>query len=356
MKNNLIAEPYPVDIVLHPRWWHIHEGISFDRDFFYHPKRRVEDERIMEKALYQRWGQFGLGKDRNQEIPWIGAVHLAAGYLVSEMLGCQINYKEDDSPQVICAEGDYPEVSVERAFSSSAWEQVETLKNNLYSQFGMVKGDINWGGILNTALDLKGQNLFLEMFDDPQGIHSFLKQIAEVIETFISRISGWTGTSSISVNRSLINLNQAVYLHSECSHTMISVDDYDRFLKPFDQDWSSRFKPYGIHYCGKDPDRFAESWSDLNWLDFLDVGAGGDPSILRKHLPDTFLNLRLDPVALVKQTPGQIEEDMRTLARKSGNPLLTGFCCVNLDDTVSEEQVDAIFKTADILRKEVENE
>ncbi|MBN1911772.1 MAG: hypothetical protein JW818_18675, partial [Pirellulales bacterium] len=48
----------PVDIVLHPSWWRRHEGITFDEDFFLHPARRVEVERKMEQALYDRWGRF----------------------------------------------------------------------------------------------------------------------------------------------------------------------------------------------------------------------------------------------------------------------------------------------------------
>jgi len=37
-------EMLPVDIVLAPEWWNKHAGICFDRDFFFHPARRVEDE------------------------------------------------------------------------------------------------------------------------------------------------------------------------------------------------------------------------------------------------------------------------------------------------------------------------
>ncbi|MCB5689592.1 hypothetical protein LIR30_20395, partial [Blautia wexlerae] len=35
---------------------------------------------------------------------------LAAGYLYSELMGCEILYKEDNSPQVICRELDEEEI------------------------------------------------------------------------------------------------------------------------------------------------------------------------------------------------------------------------------------------------------
>ena len=92
--------PLPVDIVLHPSWWHRHEKIDFDADFFFHPARRVEAEQQMERALYERWGRYGLGADRDQRLPQLGAVHLASGYLLPAMLGCRIEFCDDTAPQV----------------------------------------------------------------------------------------------------------------------------------------------------------------------------------------------------------------------------------------------------------------
>ena len=57
----------------------------------------------MEKALYERWGNFGLGMLRKEKRPEIGPVHLASGFLVSEMLGCRVEYYEDKAPEVIQA-------------------------------------------------------------------------------------------------------------------------------------------------------------------------------------------------------------------------------------------------------------
>ena len=42
----------PVEIVLAPEWWHKNEGMIFDRDFFFHPAKRVESEQKMEKILF----------------------------------------------------------------------------------------------------------------------------------------------------------------------------------------------------------------------------------------------------------------------------------------------------------------
>ena len=73
LRNECLNAPLlPVDIVLHPSWWHRHAGITFDEDFFFHPARRVEAERQMEGVLHERWGRYGLGADRGRDLPQIG--------------------------------------------------------------------------------------------------------------------------------------------------------------------------------------------------------------------------------------------------------------------------------------------
>mgnify|MGYP001016235530 FL=1 len=96
----------------------------------------------------------------------------------------------------------------------------------------------------------------------------------------------------------------------------------------------------------------AQSFAKIPDLDFLDVGWGGDVKILRKHLPGTFLNIRLSPVEIINQTNSEIRETITRLVKESDNPYLTGVCCINMDDKVEDEKVLEIFKTVEDLRKE----
>ena len=342
----------PVDVVLGPDWWYHHEGITFDADFFFHPARRVEVERQMEQALFDRWGRFGLGEGRNEGRPLIGAVHLAAGFLLSEMLGCRVDYLEDGPPQVVPAGVDSLDVEPDAAFETEAFRRFGTLCDTLCADYGRVLGDVNFSGILNIALDLRGQAFFMDMLDKPDAAAGFLDGIAAVIDRFTRQVAEATGTTSISVNRNVRNIPRPVFLHSECSHTMISVDDYERFLLPFDAGWSIRCRPFGIHYCGEDPHRYAEAFARLPHLDFLDVGWPGDVAALRKHLPETFLNVRYSPVEIVRQTPEEIRRTVRRLVHDSANPWLTGVCCINMDRHVKDEQVTAVFEEVEELREE----
>ena len=86
------------------------------------------------------------------------------------------------------------------------------------------------------------------------------------------------------------------------------------------------------------------------------ICSGSDVQILHQALPQTFLNLRLDPVKLREQSPDQIHILVHRLARDSSDPALTGLCCINMDDTVTDEQISAIFEAAGELRQNAKRE
>jgi hypothetical protein len=351
MNTFLENDILPVDIVLAPEWWSKNEKIVFDRDFFFHPLKRVEEEQRMEKVLYDRWGNWGLGQHKEEARPEIGAVHLAAGFLLSEMLGCSVTYSENHPPQVLPAHQDLRTIDPEKAFCSDAFQRVTKMEDSLKQKYGYLTGDINWGGILNLAMDLRGEEIFMDMMMSPDQVNEYFNGIAQVIEQFTSMMQAKTGSTSISVNRGVRHLKRPVFLHSECSHTMILAEDYEQFLLPFDQKWSVK-RPFGIHYCGPDPHRMAASFSKIPHLDYLDLGWGGDVKELRKYLPNTFFSIRLSPVEIGRQSCAEIRETIVRLVHDSGNPYLTGVCCINMDDSVSDDRISAIFDTVEELKKE----
>ena len=124
---------------------------------------------------------------------------------------------------------------------------------------------------------------------------------------------------------------------------------------PIDIAWSRRHRPFGIHYCGADPHRYANVFAKLPHLDFLDVGWGGNVAELRKFLPDTFLNIRLSPVEIIEQSADEIHSVITRLVSESANPYLTGICCINMDDAVTDDKIDVIFETVYELQQKYNN-
>jgi len=355
-RNPLLGNaPLPCEMVFAPDWWFASAGITFDEDFFFDPRRRVADERRKVQVLAERFSGWGLDDSRGADLPpQVGAVHLAAGFMIDGMMGCEIEYHESAPPTVHARDLDSlsempgSQVAVESSIYKKWLQMVDTLKQ----QYGRVEGDVNWGGPLNVALNLRGQNFFIDMIEHPKEAGQKLEDIAQTIEAFTTVVFERTGSTSISVNRTLRHFSRPVFLHSECSHTMIDLPAYRALLQPIDKRWSREQRPFGIHYCGGDADRFAQAFAELPALDFVDVGWGSDIATLRQLLPDAFLNIRYCPVAIIDHEVDEIRQTVRRMVDESGNPHLTGVCCVNMDRQVEDRKVVAILEEVRALRDE----
>ncbi len=93
-----------VDVTFHPSWWNRCAGVSFDRRFFFDAPRRVETDRAMRRALYDLFGEYGLGEKDPAPRPILFSDLIACGFLYSQLLGCEAAFSPGDAPQVLCAE------------------------------------------------------------------------------------------------------------------------------------------------------------------------------------------------------------------------------------------------------------
>ena len=154
----------------------------------------------------------------------------------------------------------------------------------LEREFGCVVGDFNLDGVLNTALQLRGQQFFLDMMEDPALAGHICDVVAETQLLVARLVAARTGTTSVSVNRSIVNVDPAIYLHSNCSVQMVSPALYKERLLPYDCRLARELRPYGIHHCGNNLHRFAPLYAATGAV-FYDVGWGSDVAAVGRALP-----------------------------------------------------------------------
>ena len=79
----------------------------------------------------------------------------------------------------------------------------------------------------------------------------------------------------------------------------------------------------------------------------------GDVALLREYLPETFFNIRLNPVEIQRYTSEELRQNITERVKASGDDLTrTGLCCVNMDKDVSDERIHEIFTIADEIVRE----
>jgi hypothetical protein len=191
----------PVEVVFHPSWWNHHYGLTFDEAFFFDPIKRVESERAMRSALHQRFGDLGLG-EADHAVPVVGPNRRPA--LPSAVLGL-IRFYDDASPEVIPAHLtdeqvrtlDAPDLETHPTFG-----KLIALMDALEAQYGTLEGDVNWEGVQNVALNLRGQQLFVDYYEKPALARRLLDVVAQTLSTMAAYVRRRTGSNSIAVNRS----------------------------------------------------------------------------------------------------------------------------------------------------------
>jgi len=333
----------PVEFVFNPNWWFRNYGISFDRPFYFDRDARIANNLLMRRALYER---FGLGEPDPEPRPVIGSMHVAGGFVVPALLGVEIRFADHEAPwQVASNLGRDQVLALKVPDLQSTWPMSELIPqmDALQQEFGWVAGDFNTDGVLNTALQVRGQQLFIDMLEDEQVAEHLFTVVTETQARVAEYVRRRTGTCSVAVNRSILNVDSAIYVHANCSAQMISPALFGKQLLRYELLLARRLPPYGIHHCGNNTHLFAELYTQTN-LRFLDVGWGSDASRVRAALPQTFLNLRLSPMRMLNEPASVIRGDVERLLAAAGGPRNAGLCCINMDYGTPDENVRAVIE------------
>ena len=82
----------------------------------------------------------------------------------------------------------------------------------------------------------------------------------------------------------------------------------------------------------------------------VDVGWGSDVTAVRQALPDVFLNLRLNPVRMLRAGPQEIAADTEALLLAAGPLANVGICCINMDHGTPDENIFAAYEVVQRYR------
>jgi uroporphyrinogen-III decarboxylase len=337
------GSPVPVEIIFNPNWWFRNYGISFEESFYFDRQARIDNDVKMRRALLDR---FGIGEKDPAPRPVAGSEFVAGGFVVPALLGCEIRFEANQAPCPVPRDLGRDEVFALRVPEiPDTWPMSALIEDMdwLERQFGSVIGDFNTDGVLNTALQLRGQQFFLDMQEDPELVEHLCSVITETQARVAAYVRARTGSCSMAVNRSITNVDRTIYVHANCSTQMVSPAMFRRSLLKYECELAARLHPYGIHHCGNNLHLFAADYSESGAA-FYDVGWGSDAGRCSKLLPDAFLNLRLSPIRMLQCTAQEIRLDISQLLEAAGRTSQVGLCCVNMDYGTPDENVNALLE------------
>jgi uroporphyrinogen-III decarboxylase len=353
MKEKIMKEFLPVELVFNPNWWHRTSGISFDKSFYMDAKTRIKNDVTMRRVLHERFGDIGLGESDPQPRPIIGSMHVAGGFVIPALLGSEIIFETDAAPQPKSMDITVEQIeALEKPNFRELWPMKPLIgdMDALEEEYGYLVGDLNTDGLLNAAYHLYGQDLFIDFYQAPERVTKLLETIAELIGDVALYIRERTGSPSIAVNRMVERVNPALFLHANCSVQMISPKSYREIQLPIEQRMAERAGLFGIHHCGNNLHQIAPVYAELPSV-FFDVGWGSNVAKCREALPDAFLNLRLDPVRMLQCTPQEITQDTENLLSAVGPLEKAGVCCINMDYGTPDDNIFAMSEVVERYRR-----
>ncbi len=337
--------PIPVEVVFNPNWWFRNHGISFDESFYLDREKRIVNDVAMRRALHER---FGLGEADPQPRPIIGSQHIAGGFVLPALLGVEIRFSQQEAAWPVPLNLTRERILALRVPDlRTTWPMNELIADMdaLEKQFGWVVGDVNTAGVFNTALELRGQQLFVDMLEDAELVRHLFEVVAETEFALAEYIRARTGTVSVAMNRSIANVDPRIFIEGNCSVQMISQALYRERLLPWHKYLARNLVPFGFHHCGDNLHLFAEAYAETQAV-FYDVGWGSDVARCNAALPGAFLNLRLSPVRMLSCTAEEARREALGLLRAAGRNSQVGLCCINMDYGTPDGNVRAIFEAA----------
>lgn len=299
----------------YPDYWYYNYGISFDEKYFADPETRVEAQRVMARKIHEKFGEYGLGHPNPPPKPLItyGMVMLPA------VFGCEIVMEKDKLPWANPLNLDDDAImrlEVPDILNTSPMKEMVKQMDYLEAKYGKIVGDINTTGVLNLAMKLLGEDLYVDMFEKPEIVHRAMRIAAEAMIPLFKYVHARTGTGAVDVTPMA---DPALYVEPACSVVMISGATYEEFVLPYVNMVAGECHPFGIHHCGS-IDAVVNAYAKVKNLAFMEIGFVSNVARARKILGyDVAANARIDPVKMLQETPDVIREDALNLIRQ-GRP------------------------------------
>ncbi len=236
----------PLGIGFYPDWWYANYGVSFGRDYYYDPDYRVQVQGQMQRALYERFGDVGMGEREPAPRPLItfGMVMLPA------ILGCEIVYDDAALPWAMplnLSRKECEKLSKPDLATASPMKEVLGQIEYLKGKYGRVVGDINVTGVQNLALKLRGEELYIDYFEEPEFCHRLLRFCAECIIDLWRLVYPLTGTGAMDVTPMC---DPKIFCVPNCTVEQISGETYQEFGCPMTISWRTPAIPLAFITAG----------------------------------------------------------------------------------------------------------
>ncbi len=290
-----------ISISFAPAWWYHHYGMSFGRDFWQDPIARTERERDQRRLLFERFGSFGLGERDPQPRPVAGEAY--GHRFMSALWGCDIEFIPTEYPAAIILPDAFQRMPTLKMPDLTVSPVVQHLKDEvglLRDRYGRCEVAINFGGPLNNAVSVLGEESLATCKSNPTLASQVLQKMGEaVLLVYDQLVCPLNGISPAASREQAFGIGN-------CPVGMIAPATYRAVVLPADLWLRRQFRgAFDLHHCGIF-DAYTEVYQDL-YPTTLDLGPGSKLSVARKAYPQTGIAAYIEVGALSRMDRSAID-------------------------------------------------
>jgi hypothetical protein len=337
--------PFRVSLGFTPKWYRDRLGIDFSEKWHQDPVYRYETIVLMKQYLTRMFPSVENFRPRNEDGIDYDCATLSGVYgslIISAVYDQEIHYYKDN----------WPSTDTSRHYSKealSAFPRFDPDKNPAFralsaqmdiiaSKWGKISGYmIYYQGVLNNAMRLRGQEIFLDMEDDPDFVKRLLRHIYETSLAVTKLVQQRQRESGFPIDQ---------FSCSNCVVNMISPEMYEEFVLPFDIKYASEFARFGIHTCNWNASPYLESMRKIKKMGYLDMGMDTDMRRAKELFPDAHRAVLYSPVKIENLNLEEIITDFEKIRSELGP---CDIILADVETTVPNEKMQAVVAAADAI-------
>ncbi len=293
-----------------PNWYHKALGIDFGEKWHTNPAYRKQSLAEMRIEIDKRFPGNRIGKHESEAPDLLtglfGACSIAAIY------GVPVRFETDQWPV-----SEHVHISDEEMgnlrprdlsvnpFFQKIMEQVDWIARNE----GKVYGFMNWQGVLNNAQRIRGQELFMDFYMNPEAVKNLLDCVCTTMIEAAKILQQKQRESGVDFT---------FFTVSNCLVNMISPELYNEFILPFDRKIAEAFGTIGIHNCSWSATPYLRDYAQIPKVGYIDMGMDSDLEAAKTLFPETRRAIMYTPMDVANNTSEQIRNDMELIASKYG--------------------------------------
>ena len=293
-----------VSLGFEPLWYTRRCGADFSEAFHQDPFFRFGMIEKMKGELVKAFPSMNCW-DPDNETDQATISGCYGAFPVPHAFGVPLLFRSDGWPVLDLAGHlsveEVEQLSVEAILNGPVVEDLLSQMEVIESEWGMIHGYLNWQGVLNNGFNIRGQNIFLDMYERPQFAHWFFFLITDVMIRLVGLIQEKQRKSGFPINQFSV---------SNCVMNLISPEMYEEFILPQDSRIAESFDRFGVHTCEWDITLYIAVLKKLPKMGYLDMGIASDMARVRQDFPGARRAVLYSPVKLENAELKEIERDI----------------------------------------------